>query len=211
MGELTLTTFLSLDGVMQAPGGPNEDPSGGFAYGGWVFPYADADSGATIDEIFSKADAFLLGRVTYDIFAAYWPKVTDPADPIAGKLNSLPKFVASRTRSTFDWNGSTHVRDVVAEVPGLKQRFSRELQVHGSGGLAQTLIRHDLIDEYRLLTFPVIIGTGKRLFGSGAMPASLALVSSCATRAGVLINVYRRAGALKTGSFELPAAGGSDT
>jgi dihydrofolate reductase len=210
MGELTITTFLTLDGVMQAPGGPGEDPSGGFpdSSSGWVFPYADDDFGATIDEIFSKADAFLLGRVTYDIFAAYWPKVTDPDNRVAVKLNSLPKFVASRTRSAFEWNGATLVRDVVAEVPRLKQRFSGELQVHGSGGLAQTLIQKDLIDEYRLLTFPVVLGTGKRLFGAGAMPASLELVSSCATPAGVVINVYRRAGGLKTGSFELPEPAG---
>jgi len=205
MGELTITTFLTLDGVMQAPGGPGEDESGGFAYGGWVFPYADADFGATMSEIFSKANAFLLGRTTYDIFAAYWPKVTDPGDLIASKLNSLPKYVASRTRSAFSWNGATLVRDVVAEVPALKQRFSRELQVHGSCGLAQTLIEKDLIDEYRLLTFPVILGTGKRLFGAGVVPASLALVRSHSTPAGVVVSVYRRAGGLRIGSFELPA------
>ena len=210
MAELTLTTFLTVDGVMQGPGGPTEDPSGGFRYGGWVVPYFDADGGATMDEIFAKADAFLLGRTTYDIFSAYWPKVTDPGDPIASKLNSLPKFVASRTRTTFGWSGSSHIQDVVKEVPDLKQRFAREVQVHGSCGLAQTLIENDLIDEYRLLTFPVILGTGKRLFGAGAVPASLELVSSCTTRAGVAINIYRRAGGLKTGSFELPAdAGGS--
>jgi dihydrofolate reductase len=211
MGELTITTFLTLDGVMQAPGGPTEDPSGGFSYGGWVFPYADADFGATILEIFSRADAFLLGRMTYDIFAAYWPKVTDPGDPVAGKLNALPKYVASRTRSEFSWNRATHVRDVVAEAPGLKRCFSGELQVHGSAGLAQTLIENDLIDEYRLLTFPVVLGTGKRLFGAGAVPASLQLVRSHTTGAGVVVSVYRRAGGLRTGSFELPAApDGSD-
>ena len=212
MGELTITTFLTLDGVMQAPGGPGEDPSGGFpdSYSGWVFPYADDDFGATITEIFSKAEAFLLGRVTYDIFAAYWPKVTDPDNLVATKLNSLPKFVASRTRSAFSWNGAVHVGDVVAEVPRLKGRFAGELQVHGSGGLAQTLIQNDLIDEYRLLTFPVVLGTGKRLFGAGAVPASLQVVSSCAMPAGVVISVYRRAGAPRTGSFELPPAGGSD-
>jgi dihydrofolate reductase len=208
MGELTLTTFLTLDGVMQAPGGPSEDPSGGFPYGGWVFPYADADFGATMSEIFSKVDAFLLGRITYDIFAAYWPKVTDPGDLVAGKLNALPKYVASRTRSTFGWNGASHVRDVAAEVPALKQRFSREVQVHGSCGLAQTLIQKDLIDEYRLLTFPVVLGIGKRLFGTGAVPTSLALVSSHTTGAGVVVSVYRRAGGLTTGSFELPTAAG---
>jgi len=211
MGELTITTFLTLDGIMQAPGGPGEDPSGGFPYGGWVFPYPDADFGATMVEIFSNENAFLIGRMTYDILAAYWPKVTDPGDPIAGRLNLLPKYVASRTRSEFGWNRATHVRDVVAEAPDLKRRFSGELQVHGSAGLAQTLIENDLIDAYRLLTFPVVLGTGKRLFGAGAVPASLDLVRSHTTGAGVVVSVYRRAGGLKTGSFELPAApDGSD-
>jgi dihydrofolate reductase len=203
MAELTLTTFLSLDGVMQAPGGPNEDTSGNFGYGGWLVPHADEDMGTIMVEIFSKADAFLLGRTTYDIFSAYWPKVTDPNDPVAGKLNSLPKFVASRTRTTFGWNDTYHVRDVVKEVAGLKQRFLRELQVHGSWGLAQTLIENDLIDEYRLLTFPVVLGAGKRLFDGGAAPATLALVRSAVTSKGAIFNVYRRAGRLETGSFAL--------
>jgi dihydrofolate reductase len=203
MAELTLTTFLSLDGVMQAPGGPGEDESGGFPHGGWVFPHVDPVFGETIVGIFANADAFLLGRGTYDIFAAHWPRVTDPADPVASALNSLPKHVASRTRSRFDWNRSHHVADVVAEVPALKTRYRRELQVHGSWGLAQTLIAHDLIDEYRLLLFPVVLGTGKRLFGSGAVPATLKLVSSRASSTGAVISVYRRAGSLKTGSFAL--------
>jgi dihydrofolate reductase len=203
MAELTLTTFLSLDGVMQAPGGPGEDPSGGFTHGGWLVPHADADMGATIVEIFSKADAFLLGRSTYDIFAGHWPKVTDPSDPIASKLNSLPKYVASRTKTAFSWSGTTHVKDVVKEVAGLKERFPREVQVHGSCGLAQTLIENDLIDEYRLLTFPVVLGTGKRLFGAGAVPTTLSLVTSTSTSKGVVVSVYRRAGSLKTGSFAL--------
>jgi dihydrofolate reductase len=204
MGELTITTFLTIDGVMQAPGGPTEDTSGGFTHGGWVFPYADDDFGKIMVEIFSKADAFLLGLTTWEIFAGYWPKVTDPNDPIAGKLNSLPKFVASRTRTAFDWNNSALVRDAATEVPGLKKRFPRELQVHGSGALAQTLIENDLIDEYRLLVFPVLLGTGKRLFASGTVPAAMTLVRSATMRAGVVLSVYRRAGALRTGSFELP-------
>jgi len=204
MGELTITTFLTIDGVMQAPGGPTEDTSGGFSHGGWVHPYADDDFGKIMVDIFSKADAFLLGLTTWEIFAGYWPKVTDPDDPIAGKLNALPKFVASQTRTTFDWHGSELVRDAAAEVPALKKRFPRELQVHGSGALAQTLIQNDLIDEYRLLTFPVLIGTGKRLFAAGTVPAAMTLVRSATTRAGVVLGVYRRAGALRTGSFELP-------
>jgi dihydrofolate reductase len=201
MAELTLTTFLTLDGVMQGPGGPTEDPSGGFAHGGWLVPHFDDDTGKSMSEIFSKADAFLIGRTTYDLFAAYWPKM--PPDPVANPLNALPKFVASRTRSTFSWNGSSHIQDVVKEVPGLKQRFAREVQVHGSCGLAQTLIEHDLIDEYRLLIFPVLIGSGKRLFGAGTVPATLTLVKSRTTGSGVVVSVYRRAGSLKTGSVAL--------
>jgi len=203
MAELTLTTFLTLDGVMQAPGGPGEDESGGFAHGGWLVPHADADMGKTMVEIFSNADAFLLGRTTYDIFAAYWPRITDTGDLIAVKLNSLPKYVASRTRATFDWNKSSLVRDVAKEIVELKKRYPREIQVHGSCGLAQTLIEKDLVDEYRLLTFPVILGTGKRLFGAGTVPATVKLVRSGTTSTGVVVSVYRRAGSLKTGSFAL--------
>ena len=117
--------------------------------------------------------------------------------------------MASRTRTAFSWSGSSHIQDVVKEVPGLKQRFAREVQVHGSCGLAQTLIENDLIDEYRLLTFPVILGSGRRLFGTGAVPASVTLVSSHTTGSGVVVSVYRRAGSLKTGSIEMPAADGS--
>ena len=203
MADLTLTTFLTVAGVMQAPGGPGEDRSGSFPHGGWLVPHADADMGKTMVGIFSKADAFLLGRTTYDIFSAYWPRITDPGDLIASKLNSLPKFVASRTRTTFNWSGAAHVRDVVKDVIDLKQRFSREVQVHGSCGLAQMLIEKDLIDEYRLLTFPVVLGTGKRLFGAGAMPATLTLVRSNITSKGVVVSVYRRGGSLKTGTFAL--------
>jgi dihydrofolate reductase len=203
MAELTLTTFLTLDGVMQAPGGPGEDPSGSFSQGGWLVPHADADMGAAMVEIFSRADAFLLGRRTYDIFAAHWPRITDPSNSIAVKLNALPKFVASRTKSTFSWPGTELVRDVVGEIAALKQRFPREIQVHGSCGLAQTLIKHDLVDEYRLLTFPVILGTGKRLFGSGAVPACLKLERTSTTSMGTVVSVYRRGGAFRTGSFAL--------
>jgi dihydrofolate reductase len=203
MAELTLTTFLTLDGVMQAPGAPREDTSGDFPHGGWVHPLADAVMGETMVGIFERADAFLLGRGTYDIFAAHWPRVTGPDDPIAVALNALPKHVATRTRDRFEWHASQPVKDVVAEVPALKARYPREIQVHGSAGLCQTLIRHDLVDEYRLLVFPVVVGAGKRLFGAGAVPATLSLVSSRTSSTGTLVNVYRRAGALRTGSYAL--------
>jgi dihydrofolate reductase len=201
MAELTLTTFLSLDGVMQAPGGPDEDRSGGFPYGGWVFPFSDNESNGTILQFFSRADAFLLGRKMYDIFAAYWPKVTDPKDPIAQALNTQPKFVASRTRSQFDWSGASLLPDVVSGVAGLKQRFRREVQVHGSGDLAQTLIANDLIDEYRLMTFPVVLGTGKRLFAGGSPASRLDLVRSYTTKSGVVVSIYRRGPGFTTGTL----------
>jgi dihydrofolate reductase len=203
MAELTLTAFLSLDGVVQAPGGPNEDRDGDFPYGGWVFPHADADMGTIVVDIFSRADAFLLGRRTYDIFAAHWPRVQDSDNPIANGLNTLPKHVASRTRTSFDWHGSRHLQDVVEGVAALKQRYAREIQVHGSSELARTLIENDLVDEYRLLIFPVVLGQGKRLFGRGARPATLALQRTVTTGSGIVHCVYRRAGALETGSFAL--------
>jgi dihydrofolate reductase len=203
MAELTLTTFLTLDGVMQAPGGPEEDTTGDFPYGGWLVPHADEDMGRTMDDIFSKAEAFLLGRTTYDLFAPYWTRITGTDDIVANQLNALPKYIASRTRTTFDWQGSSHVRDVVQEVGELKQRYSGEIQVHGSCGLAQTLIQHDLIDEYRLLIFPVVLGTGQRLFGSGTVPSMLRLITSSSTSKGTIVSVYRPAGKLQTGSFAL--------
>lgn len=207
MAELTVTTFTTLDGVMQGPGGPTEDPSGGFARGGWLVPHFDAETGAVISEIFAKAQAFVLGRTTYDLMYSYWPLVTDPNDPVAAKLNTLPKFIASRTRTGFDWKGATHLTNVVEDVLGLKQRSSGELQVHGSQGLLQTLIEHDLVDEYRILTFPVIVGAGKRLFNPGAFPTTLSLVKSVVTGSGVVASFYRRVGALQTGALEMPDGG----
>jgi dihydrofolate reductase len=203
-GRLTLTTFLSLDGVMQAPGGPDEDRSGNFQHGGWLVPYADADMGRIIDDVFAETDAFLLGRKTYDIFAAHWPRVTDPNDPVAGALNRLPKYVVSRTLDKAEWHNSTVIRgDMPKQVAELKRRHERQILIQGSSELIQTLLANDLVDEYRLLVFPVVLGSGKRLFGSGAVPAALALVDTKATSTGIVINTYRPAGKPTYGSFAL--------
>ncbi|MGH7526990.1 MAG: dihydrofolate reductase family protein [Gemmatimonadales bacterium] len=203
-GKLTLTTFLSLDGVMQAPGGPDEDRSGNFQHGGWLVPYFAEDMGPIVDDAFAKADAFLLGRRTYEIFAAHWPRMTDPNDAVAAALNRLPKYVASRTLDKAEWHNSTLVRgDVVKQVAELKRRHEREIQVHGSGDLAQTLIANDLVDEYRLWTFPVVLGSGKRLFGSGAVPAALTLAATKVTSTGVVVSTYRQSGKPTYGSFAL--------
>lgn len=203
--KLTLTTFLTLDGVMQAPGGPEEDTSGGFEHGGWLVPYVDEDMGRIVEQRFAGAEAFLLGRHTYEIFAAHWPLVTDANDPVAGKLNSLPKYVASRTLSEATWHNTTLLKgEVAAEVAKLKARPGGELQVHGSGDLAQTLIAHGLVDEYQLWVYPVVLGQGKRLFREGNVPSALQLVQSQTTSTGVLVNVYRPAGDVTHGRFDMP-------
>ncbi len=204
MAKLTVTTFLSLDGVMQGPGGPEEDPRAGFDLGGWLVPYADEDFGRIAVGWFDDADAFLLGRYTYETFESHWPHVTDENDPIAAKLNTLPKYVATTTLDTAGWTNSTILKgDVVDEVTALKAGPGRTIQVHGSAGLIQTLMAHDLIDEYRLFVFPVVLGKGKRLFADGAMAAALSLEDSRTTGAGVVAQTYRRAGSLEFGSFAL--------
>jgi dihydrofolate reductase len=203
VSKLLVTTFLSLDGVMQAPGGPDEDRDGGFDQGGWLVPFADEDMMRFVVDWIAPADGFLLGRKTYEIFAAHWPRVTDPGDPVARALNTLPKYVVSKTLDRVEWNNSALIQgDVVEEIRKLKRRPGRELQVHGSGGLAQTLIENDLVDEYRLWFFPVVLGRGKRLFGAGAVPATLKLVDSRTTSTGVAIHTYARTGEMQYGSVE---------
>ncbi len=204
MRKLVVTTFLTLDGVMQAPGAPQEDPSGGFEHGGWLVPHADAEMGQQMVEWFSGAGDILLGRGTYELFAAHWPRVPIEDDPIAKALNTLPKHVASRTLDHVDWAGARLIEGDVGEaVAALKEQDGGELQVHGSAGLIQTLLEHNLIDELRLMIFPVVLGEGKRLFADGAVPAGVSLASSSTTGAGVVILTYERAGDVGVGSFAL--------
>lgn len=167
-------------------------------------PYFADDMGQIVVDNFAQADAFLLGRKTYDIFAAHWPRFPDQNDPIASALNRLPKYVASRTIEKADWHNTTVIQgDIPKQVAVLKGRHPRAIQVHGSGDLAQTLLANDLVDECHLWLFPVVLGTGKRLFGSGTEPAALTLVDSKRSSTGVVINTYRRAGKPSYGSFEL--------
>ncbi|MBO1331262.1 dihydrofolate reductase family protein [Streptomyces sp. VRA16 Mangrove soil] len=201
--KLTLTQFLSIDGVHQAPGAPEEDTSGGFPHGGWTVPFGDEDFMGFVTESFARADAFLLGRRTYDIFAGYWPRRTDPADPVASKLNALPKYVASRTLTGADWAGTRVIggSDLVKDVTALKEQPGRELQIHGSGDLAAYLLRHDLIDTLHLLTFPVVLGTGKRLFAEGAVATAFRNAGTRVTGKGVVITSYELDGRPTYGSF----------
>ena len=198
MRKLVVNTFMSLDGVMQAPGGPQEDPTGGFDYGGWAVNYFD-------DEMMERMAGsgpyeLLLGRGTYEIFAAHWPY---DEGPIADHLNATRKHVASTTLTQVDWNNSTLIGGDVADyVRALKEADGPEIQVHGSPGLIQTLLRDDLIDEYRLWIFPLVLGSGKRFFDEGAIPAGLRLADSNTTKTGVTVNVYARAGGIEPGSFE---------
>jgi len=208
MRRLVVGTFLTMDGVMQAPGGPDEDRDGGFRHGGWLVPFFDERLGEIMTEWTRRADAFLLGRRTWEIFAASWPNATDPADEIAHALNSRPKYVATRTLDRLAWNNSHRLldrpgTDVAQAVARLKEQPGGEIQVHGSGGLLQTLLRHDLVDGFRLWTFPVVVGGGKRLFGEGANPGSFRLVESAETATGAVLHVYERAGKLRYGEVEV--------
>ncbi|OPX12504.1 dihydrofolate reductase family protein [Mycobacterium sp. AT1] len=202
MRRLITNTFLTLDGVMQAPGGPDEDDDGGFDLGGWSVNFWDEHMNQTMGETMGVPFDLVLGRRTYDIFAAHWPRATD--EDGAKPLNEATKYVASRQRPALEWHNSVLLDDdVPTAIAALKDTDGPELQVHGSADLLQTLIRHDLIDEYRLWIFPVLVGTGKRLFADGVVPASLELVTSSVSTTGVVIGTYRPAGAVTIGSFAL--------
>ncbi|MGQ5639918.1 MULTISPECIES: dihydrofolate reductase family protein [unclassified Streptomyces] len=194
MRKIIVCTFLSLDGVMQAPGGPDEDAESGFEYGGWQKPVSDDEVGAAVAGWYEHSDAMLLGRKTYDIFAAYWP-TADAGNPFTERMNSMRKYVASRTLTSLEWENSTLLEDDVADaVRELKASEGGDINVVGSGDLAQTLMRHDLVDEYRLTIHPVIIGTGKRLFADGAVPTALKPVSVSTTKSGTVVGVYQPTG-----------------
>ena len=207
--KLTVQTFLTLDGVMQAPGGPEEDPSDGFAHGGWQAPFPDPAVGEFVTELNSHASAFLLGRRTFDIFRGYWPDQTDPANAIATALNTLPKYVVSRSLGEADatWRGehpdTAHLvtGDVIAAVQALKDEPGDELQIWGSGELLQTLLGHELVDRFRLMTFPLVLGSGRRLFNDGVIPATMNHVDLTVTELGVVLGTYEPAGPARHGQM----------
>ncbi len=198
MRKIIVLTFMTLDGVMQAPGGPGEDDSGGFTYGGWTVPYFDDFLGKVMTEQMSKPFDLLLGRKTFEVFASYWPHHEDEGPGI----NNATKYVVSNTLSTHEWKKSVFLKgNVVDEVKKLKQQDGPDLQVHGSWNLIQTLMEHDLVDEFWLKIFPVTLGMGKRLFDTGTFPVSYTLVESKTSPLGVIMATFKRAGEVKTGSF----------
>jgi dihydrofolate reductase len=199
MRTLVVTTFVTMDGVAQAPGGPGEDPSGGFTHEGWLVPFFDDDIGAQVTEWFIGAEDFLLGRGTYDIFYASWPKMISD-DPVSQGLNFRTKHVASRSRSSLEWETAELLKDDVPDaVRALKAQDGGELQVHGSPGLIQTLLAENLIDELRLIVFPVTIGRGKRLFGEGTIPRTWRLTAHAVSASGAVMLTYENAGEVETG------------
>jgi dihydrofolate reductase len=200
MGELMVNMFVSLDGVIQGPGLPDEDREGGFEHGGWQAPYFDEESGKVITEHTARLEALLLGRKTYEIFAAYWPRAA-ASDPIAARLNSAPKYVASRTLDTVEWTNSKLIEgDVADAVAGLK-RDHGQIDVIGSGNLVQTLLRHDLVDRLNVWVYPVLLGSGKRLFADGTVPTALRLVESATFPKGAVLLAYQRTGKPTYGSM----------
>jgi dihydrofolate reductase len=193
--RLTVTSHLTLDGVVQSNGKPEPELNDGFEQGGWQVPYLDDDFARLATAGVARADAFLMGRRTYELFAGHWAKITDPDDTIATKLNQLPKYVVSSTMDRLAWNNSTCLQgNVPEEVAKLKRQPGNELQVHGSGTLVQSLMEHALIDEYRLFIHPVVLGNGNRLFAPGTAPTALELISTDTTRSGVVLHVYRPSG-----------------
>jgi dihydrofolate reductase len=199
MRKVITGAMVSLDGVMQAPGGPEEDPTGGFKFGGWVAPFFDEAFGNAVDTLFTPPYDLLLGRRTYEIFAAYWPFQDDA---IAKSFNSVTKYVASRKGVPLTWKDSVALRDAATDVARMKKENGPNLVTQGSAALIQTLLAHDLIDELHLFTCPVLLGRGKRLFGEGAKPAGLKLVASKVSSTGVTISSYARAGAVKSGGSD---------
>lgn len=201
MRKIVVLSFISLDGVMQAPGGPEEDSSGGFEYGGWTVPLADELSGNLMGEQMSMPFDLLLGRKTYDIFAAYWPKQDASVQPTV-QFNKATKYVVSTSSPELSWVNSELVDgDVVAKLQELKQQDGPILQVHGSGNMIQTLLKYDLVDEFWLKIFPVTLGSGKRLFAGSTSAAAYELIESQTTPKGVIFANYKRAGEVQTGSF----------
>jgi len=198
MRKLTVLSFITLDGVMQAPGGPDEDRSGDFRYGGWTVPFFDDFLGKIMNGQMSKPFDLLLGRKTFDIFASYWPHHSDEWPGV----NQATKYVASHTLTKHEWQNSVFLRGSVEdEIRKIKGLDGPDIQVHGSGNLIQTLLRHDLVDEFWLKIFPITLGSGKRLFAEGAVPAGLKLLESLVSPHGVVIANYARAGGVETGSF----------
>jgi len=207
--KLTVQTFLTLDGVMQAPGGPDEDPSGAFTHGGWQAPFADPAVGDFVVELNRHASAFLLGRRTFDIFRGHWPDQTDPDDPLATAINTRPKYVVSKSLGEADatWRGehpdTAHLLtgDVVAAVQALKDEPGDELQIWGSGELLQTLLQHGLVDRFRLMTFPLVLGSGRRLFNDGILPTTMRAVDLVVTDLGIVVGTYEPAGPVGYGEM----------
>jgi dihydrofolate reductase len=203
MRRIVVATFTSLDGVMQAPGGPTEDPTGGFSFGGWTAPHFDQALGGAMGEIFGRPFDLLLGRKTYDIFAAHFPYIADPHDPIAGLFNKVTKYVGSRSRPQLKWQNSQLLgHDSEGALKQLKAADGPDLLVQGSSDFLQTLWQAGLVDEFAVLMFPVVLGKGKRLFGVGTTPGGLKLVKSQSFPTGVIVANYRPDGAVKTGSFQ---------
>jgi dihydrofolate reductase len=203
MRKLVANTFLSVDGIMQSPGGPSEDPSDGFAHGGWLPPYVDETFNDVVLDVHLRAGAVLFGRKSYEILASHWPRVSND-DPMAAMLNSVPKYVASRTLPNVEWNNSTLLTgDLAAAVVDLKRQPGGDILLIGSGNLAQTLVQHDLIDVFHLVVFPVLLGRGKRLFVDGPTTGALRLTASRTSTTGVGFHTYQRAGDVPQGSFLL--------